>query len=94
MARMRRRLVVGMVLLGLSGLPPATAETIPLPKAAPQPKEGAAPPSPAASAQPQNPVSGLASGLRSLFNLDKQPEAPPPDNHHGRVHSGAARSSR
>ena len=40
MARMRRRLVVGMVLLGLSGLPPATAETIPLPKAAPQPKEG------------------------------------------------------
>ena len=78
MARMRRRLVVGMVLLGLSGLPPAAAETIPLPKAAPQPKEGAAPPSPAASAQPQNPVSGLASGLRSLFNLDKQPEAPPP----------------
>jgi outer membrane lipoprotein-sorting protein len=81
MARMRRRLVVGMVLLGLSGLTPAAAETIPLPKAAPQPKERAAPstaPSPAASAQPQNPVSGLASGLRSLFNLDKQPEAPPP----------------
>ena len=81
MARMRRRLVVGMVLLGLSGLTPAAAETIPLPKAAPQPKERPAPstaPSPAASAQPQNPVSGLASGLRSLFNLDKQPEAPPP----------------
>ena len=39
MARMRRRLVVGMVLLGLSGLTPVAAETIPLPKAAPQPKE-------------------------------------------------------
>ena len=43
MARMRRRLVVGMVLLGLSGLTPVAAETIPLPKAAPQPKERRSP---------------------------------------------------
>ncbi len=81
MARMRRRLVVGMLLLGLIGLAPADAETVPLPKPAPLPKQGAArsaAPAPAASAQPQNPVAGLATGLRSLFNLDKQPEAPPP----------------
>jgi outer membrane lipoprotein-sorting protein len=65
-----------MVLLGLTGVTAAAAQTIPLPKAAPLPKEGAAPP--AASAQPQNPISSLATGLKSLFNLDKQPEAPPP----------------
>ncbi len=80
MARVRRRLMVGVVLLGL-GLTPAAAENIPLPKPAPLPKEGTAPrsaPAPAVSAEPQNPIAGLASGLKSLFNLDKQPEAPPP----------------
>ena len=71
MARMRRGLVVGMALFGLSGLTLATAET--LPGAAPQPKQGAPRPNqPAttAAAQPQNPMSDLASGLRSLFHLD------------------------
>jgi outer membrane lipoprotein-sorting protein len=81
MARVRRKLLVGVVLLGVSGLSSAMAETIPLPTRAPLPKEGAPPPSaarPAASPQPASPVSGLATGLRSLFNLDKQPESAPP----------------
>ncbi|HEY2183910.1 MAG TPA: hypothetical protein VGH39_02850, partial [Xanthobacteraceae bacterium] len=81
MARVRRKLLVGVVLLGVSGLSSAIAETIPLPTRAPLPKEGAPPPSaarPAASPQPASPVSGLATGLRSLFNLDKQPESAPP----------------
>jgi outer membrane lipoprotein-sorting protein len=73
MARMRRGLVVGMALFGLSGLAPAVAETVPLPGATPQPKQGAKrPDQPAttAAAQPQNPLSDLASGLRSLFHVD------------------------
>jgi outer membrane lipoprotein-sorting protein len=78
---MRRSLVIVIVLVALRGVIPAAAETVPLSRAAPQPKEGAARPSqprPAASAQPQNPSSDLVSGLRSLFNLDQQPEAPHP----------------
>ena len=74
MARMRRKLLVGLVLLGLSSIAPAAAESVPLPKAATQPKEGPAAPSAprsAASAQPQNPVADLANGLKSLFGLDK-----------------------
>jgi outer membrane lipoprotein-sorting protein len=79
MARMRRKLVAGMALLGLSGLTPAAAESVPLPKPGPQSKEGApTAPRPAASAQPQNPVADLANGLKSLFNLDKQPSLLPP----------------
>src|SRR6516165_3629861 len=73
MVRMRRGLVVGMALFGLSSLAPAVAETVPLPGAAPQPKQGAPrpnPPATTAAAQPQNPMSDLASGLRSLFHLD------------------------
>jgi hypothetical protein len=73
MAGTRRGLVVGMALFGLSGLTPAAAETVSLPGAAPQPKQGAPRPNqPAttAAAQPQNPLSDLASGLRSLFHLD------------------------
>jgi outer membrane lipoprotein-sorting protein len=73
MVRMRRGLVVGMALFGLSGLTPAAAETVALPGAAPQPKQGAPrpnPPATTAAAQPQNPLSDLASGLRSLFHLD------------------------
>ena len=73
MARMRRGLVVGMALFGLSGPAPAVAETVPLPGAAPQPKQGAPrpnPPATTAAAQPQNPLSDLASGFRSLFHLD------------------------
>ena len=78
---MRRGLVVGTGLLGLSGLTPAAAESVPLPKPGPQSKEGAAAPTaprPAASAQPQNPVADLANGLKSLFNLDRQPSLLPP----------------
>jgi outer membrane lipoprotein-sorting protein len=74
MARMRRKLVAGLVLLGLSSISPAVAESVPLPKPASQPKEGPAAPSAprsAASAQPQNPVADLAKGLKSFFGLDK-----------------------
>ena len=71
MARIRRGLVVGMTLFGLSGLTPVAAET--LPGASTQPKQGAPrpnPPATTAAAQPQNPLSDLASGLRSLFHPD------------------------
>jgi outer membrane lipoprotein-sorting protein len=65
------QVLFGAVLLGLAALTsPVIAETIPLPTPAPLPKEGMPPP-PAAS---QNPLSGLAAGFKSLFNLDKQPE--------------------
>ena len=65
-------LLVG-ILMGAAALTSvAAAETIPLPTTAPLPKEGAA--APAANAQ--SGVSGLASGLKSLFHLDMQPEAP------------------
>ena len=69
-----RKLVAGMVLLGLSGITTAAAETVPLPKPAPQPKAAAAPttPRPATGAQPQNPVTDLATGLKSLFNSDNR----------------------
>jgi outer membrane lipoprotein-sorting protein len=79
MAGVRQGGLVGVVLLAVGALTTgAFAETIPLPVPAPLPKEGAAasaPARPAASAQ--SPVSGLAAGLRSLFNLDKE-TAPPP----------------
>jgi outer membrane lipoprotein-sorting protein len=79
MAGVRQGLLVGVVLVGVGGLTwPAIAETIPLPTPAPLPKEGAAPaPSARPAGSPQSPVSGLAAGLRSLFNLDKEAEAPP-----------------
>ncbi len=77
MAGTSQGLVVGVALLGMAALTAATAETIPLPTPAPLPKERAASPArPAASAQ--SGVSGLTAGLKSLFNLDKQPEAPAP----------------
>src|SRR6266849_114849 len=77
MAGAGRGLLVGVVLLGGTALmPPAGAETIPLPTPAPLPKEGAPPPGkPAASA----PSGGLAAGIKSLFHLDqKPPEATAP----------------
>ena len=78
MAGICQSLWVGAVLLGAATLTTAArSETIPLPTPAPHPKEGAS----AAPARPgQNPQGGggLMSGFRSLFNLDKQPEAPPP----------------
>jgi outer membrane lipoprotein-sorting protein len=78
MGGVRRGLMVavGVVALSTSTLP-ALAQSVPLPVPAPKPKEGSAAPA-RPTAAPQNPVEGLAAGLRSLFNLDKEPEAPPP----------------
>jgi outer membrane lipoprotein-sorting protein len=73
MAGTSQGLLVGAILLGMATLTSAaSAETVPLPTPAPLPKEGMPPP-PAAA---QSPLSGLASGFKSLFNLDKQPEPP------------------
>lgn len=69
MARMRWGLVVGMALFGLSSLTPGAAETVPLP-GSPQPKQGAPRPNPPATTAAANPLSGLASGFRSIFHLD------------------------
>jgi outer membrane lipoprotein-sorting protein len=68
---------LGVALVGMAALTAmASAETVPLPIPAPLPKEGAASPAPP-SASAQSPVSGLAAGLKSLFNLDRQPEPAP-----------------
>jgi outer membrane lipoprotein-sorting protein len=80
MAGRRQGLWVWTVLLGATVLASvAGAETVPLPTPAPLPKEGA---EPAAREAPvaQNPIAGLATGIKSLFNLDKQPEAPATTN--------------
>jgi outer membrane lipoprotein-sorting protein len=68
---------LGMALVGMAALTAmASAETVPLPTPAPLPKEGAAAPAqPSASAQSGG--GGLAAGLKSLFNLDRQPEPAP-----------------
>jgi outer membrane lipoprotein-sorting protein len=70
-------LLVGAALLSIAALTAATAETIPLPIPAPLPKEGAGP-APKQAPAAQSGVSGLAAGFKSLFHLDKEPEAPPP----------------
>ena len=70
-------LLVGAALLSIAALTAATAETIPLPIPAPLPKEGAAT-APKQAPAAQSGTSGLAAGLKSLFHLDKEPEAPPP----------------
>jgi outer membrane lipoprotein-sorting protein len=77
MAGMSPGLLVGAALLSIAALTAATAETIPLPIPAPLPKEGAAP-APKQAPTAQSGTSGLAAGLKSLFHLDKEPEAPPP----------------
>ena len=67
MAGTRQASWIGAVLLSAWALTTAAgAETVPLPTPAPLPKEGA---------QPAG--GGLLSGIKSLFNLDKQPEPPP-----------------
>jgi outer membrane lipoprotein-sorting protein len=70
--------VIGVALLSLAALAGvAAADPIPLPTPAPLPKERTASPArPAASAQPA--ASGLAAGLKSLFHLEEEPQAPPP----------------
>jgi len=68
---------LGVALVGMAALTAmASAETVPLPIPAPLPKEGAAAPAPP-GASAQSPVSGLAAGLKALFNLDRQPEPAP-----------------
>jgi outer membrane lipoprotein-sorting protein len=70
--KLSHALWVGAVLGGAVALASAAmAETVPLPTPAPLPKEGAAP-----QARPSGPA-GLFEGLKSIFNPDKQPEAPP-----------------
>src|SRR5215467_7782928 len=64
MAGMGRGLLVGAAL----------GETIPLPTPAPLPKEGA--PSSSKPTAAQGGGSGLAAGFKSLFHLDREPEAP------------------
>src|SRR2546426_12496880 len=84
MARRRQTLLIGLVVAGLfAALDPlgsaALAETIPLPTPAPLRKEGkvSQPAARPAPAQPTNPISSLAAGLKSLFHLDQdQPEQP------------------
>jgi outer membrane lipoprotein-sorting protein len=77
MAGVRQGVSVGLLaavaLLGSALIRPSAAETIPLPIPAPLPKVGAVAPTPArpsSTASAQNPISELATGLRSLFNLD------------------------
>ena len=65
--------LLASVMLLVGTIRPLLAETLPTPLS----EEGAAP-SVRPTARVQNPVSELASGLRSLFNLDKQPDARPP----------------
>jgi outer membrane lipoprotein-sorting protein len=79
MAGMRQRVLVWLLataalLVESKLMRPSLAETIPLASPAPPPKAGATSSRPTASAQ--NPVSELASGLRSLFNLDNQKSSP------------------
>jgi outer membrane lipoprotein-sorting protein len=69
-------LLVGTVLLSsvALGASLAAAESVPLPTPAPLPKEGVQPPRPAAA---PSATGGIGSAIKSLFNLDKQPEPPP-----------------
>src|SRR6266480_6584898 len=77
MAGTGQGLVVGVAVLGMVALGwTANAEPIPLPAPAPLPKERAAPPSKSGTTA-QSGGSGLAAGVRSLFHLDKEPEASP-----------------
>src|SRR3974390_1189560 len=62
--------LLASVMLLVGNIRPLLAETLPTPLS-----EERAAPSVRPTARGQNPVSELASGLRSLFNLDKQPDA-------------------
>jgi outer membrane lipoprotein-sorting protein len=82
MGGVRQGVLAGLLIAALATgklIAPSMAQTVPLPTPAPLPKQAAPSAAPARPAAPaQDPVSSLASGIRSLFNLDKQPEAPPP----------------
>ncbi len=81
MAGTSQGLLVGALFLGLVALSGQATAQIPLPTPAPQPKErGAVPPPPGAlPSKPGQPAPSPGfnplSGLKSLFNLDKQPDA-------------------
>ena len=82
MGGVRQGVLVGLLIAVLATgklIASSMAQTVPLPTPAPHPKQAAPSAAPARPAAPaQDPVSSLASGIRSLFNLDKQPEAAPP----------------
>ena len=69
MAGMGRGLLVGAA-LGMVALTSASAETIPLPTPAPLPKEGAS-----SSTRTGTAAQAGGSSLKSLFHLDREPEA-------------------
>jgi len=69
MAGMGRGLLVGAA-LGMVALTSANAEPIPLPTPAPLPKEGAS-----SSTRTGTAAQAAGSGLKSLFHLDREPEA-------------------
>jgi hypothetical protein len=74
MARLCRELVPGMVLLGLSGIAPTAAQSVPKSSSPAQTGGGRSNAArPTAITQPQNPVADLASGLKSFFDLENQP---------------------
>jgi outer membrane lipoprotein-sorting protein len=78
MAGTSQGLLVGALILGLVAFSGHATAQVPLPTPAPQPKErGSAPPPPSAQPAQQAPSPGFnpLSGLKSLFNLDKQPDA-------------------
>jgi outer membrane lipoprotein-sorting protein len=80
MAGTSQGLLVGALFLGLVALSGQATAQVPLPTPAPQPKErGAVPPPPGAlPSKPGQPAPSPGfnplSGLKSLFNLDKQPD--------------------
>src|SRR5215472_7219929 len=74
MAGMGRGLLVWAALGMVALTSAASAETIPLPTPAPLPKEGAASSTKPTAAQAGS--SGVASGFKSLFHLDREPEPP------------------
>jgi len=69
MAGMGRGLLVGAA-LGMVALTSASAEPIPLPTPAPLPKEGAS-----SSTRTGTAAQAAGSALKSLFHLDREPEA-------------------
>ena len=72
MGGVRHGLLVGVVLLVGSSRAPQLPRRFHCPYPPRSPKEGAAPQQPSRPAATlASPVSGLAAGLRSLFNLDK-----------------------
>ena len=78
MAGTSQGLLVGALILGFVAFSGHATAQVPLPTPAPQPKErGSVPPPPSARPAQEAPSPGFnpLSGLKSLFNLDKKPDA-------------------